>query len=514
MRNGAYTVELQFAEIGFVDSSVGRRLFDVYIQGNLVLQDFNIQKAANGSYKAFIQNFPANVSNNILDIHFFWAGKGTCCIPNGYEDYGPLVSAVHVYSGFSLAEDVNGHRSNKTAIIASVCAGAAILFVFGLCLFSRRKWKQKFAHRPLDGKDLVSFEGTPMFYSYTDLRSATNNFHPDNKLGQGGFGAVYKGVLQDGSFVAIKELSAGSMQGQEEFMNEVNLITGVQHRNLVKLKGCCLEGDQPVLVYEYLENRSLDKILFEPCDTIFLDWPTRFNIIVGIARGLAYLHEESQTRIIHRDIKASNILLDTKLQPKIADFGLARLFVEDTSHITTRVAGTRGYMAPEYAYRGKLTVKADVYSFGIVVLEIVSGRKNTDSKACEEQEYLVDWTWNLHEQGCLLDLPDSRLNKDYKEDEVLRVIHVAMLCVLPVAHMRPSMSRAISMLVGDVEVGALPVKPDYLGEPGMASKNQGPFNSGASTGMSSVTEARSSQSHSVASQASVYSAPSSAVSSR
>ncbi|KAI5071991.1 hypothetical protein GOP47_0012097 [Adiantum capillus-veneris] len=506
MRNGAYTIAIQFSEIGFGDDTVGRRLFDVYVQGTLVLKDFDIQKSANGSFRALALEFPTNVSNNVLDVHFFWAGKGTCCIPSGSpQDYGPLVSAIRVYSGSSFTEDGSSDSSKKTAIIVSACLGAAILLVICFFLILRRKWRWgRAANQAVDpSKEYISFEGAPMLYSYNEIRKATNNFHPDNKLGQGGFGSVYKGLLEDGSCIAIKELAAGSLQGKEEFMNEVTLISGVQHRNLVKLKGCCLDGGQPVLVYEYLENRSLDKILFESHGTIFLEWPTRFNIILGIARGLAYLHEESQTRIIHRDIKASNILLDVKLGPKIADFGLARLFVEDTSHVTTRIAGTQGYMAPEYAFRGKLTVKADVYSFGVLVLEIVSGRKNINIKASEEQEFLVDWAWNLCGQGHLLDLVDPRLKKEYQEDEMIRTIHVALLCVLPEAQTRPTITRAISMLLGDVKVSELPSKPNYWGESRRGtSASKDVSSSSAST--STTAQTTSSQSHSASSQSSVY----------
>ncbi|MCO5547779.1 hypothetical protein L7F22_001231 [Adiantum nelumboides] len=504
MRNGAYTVEIQFSEIGFGDGTVGRRLFDVYIQGTMVLKDFNIQKSANGSFRARVQNFSAYISHNLLDVHFFWAGKGTCCIPSGSpQDYGPLVSAIHVYSGSSPAKGDSSHSSKKPAVIVGACLGAAVLILLAISflLFSRRKRSQRrSAKSPFDPrKDFVSFEGAPSVYSYTQIRNATDNFHPENKLGQGGFGSVYKGLLEDGSCVAIKELAAGSLQGQEEFMNEVSLISGVQHKNLVKLKGCCLDGGQPVLVYEYLENKSLDKILFESHETIFLDWPTRFDIVIGIARGLVYLHEESQTRIIHRDIKASNVLLDAKLMPKIADFGLARLFIEDTSHVTTRVAGTRGYMAPEYAFRGKLTVKADVYSFGVLVLEIVSGRKNFNTKAAENEEFLIDWAWNLHEQGRLLDLVDPRLKREFQEDESLRMIHVALLCVLPEAQMRPTMTRAVSMLLGDVKIAELPSKPNYWGESWKGSAST----STASTS-TSTAQTVSSQSHSAASHCSAY----------
>ncbi|KAH8942670.1 hypothetical protein BDL97_13G005100 [Sphagnum fallax] len=193
------------------------------------------------------------------------------------------------------------------------------------------------AYGPAPAPEILKIEGKPTVYSYSVLKTATRNFHQGSKLGEGGFGAVYKGVLPDGTEVAVKQLSVSSRQGKEEFLNEVMLITGVQHRNLVKLRGCCLKGDERLLVYEFLENRSLHQALFDETRVLKLDWPTRLKILVGTARGLAYLHEGCSTRIIHRDIKASNILLDRDLNPKIADFGLARLFQDNQSH---RVFGT------------------------------------------------------------------------------------------------------------------------------------------------------------------------------
>lgn len=379
-------------------------------------------------------------------------------------------------------------KGSLVAIILCICAGVSIVLVFGISIFVRRSRRNNINTftSETNTQECISFQGTPVMYSYNDLRIATNNFHPNNKLGVGGFGSVFKGILRDGSIVAIKELSAGSKQGNREFMNEVNLITGVQHRNLVKLRGCCLEGDQRLVVYEFLENRSLDKILFDPHEASVLSWPTRFNIIIGTARGLAYLHEESQARIIHRDIKASNILLDNRLQPKIADFGLARIFVDDASHVSTGVAGTIGYLAPEYAFRGQLTEKADIYSFGVVVLEVISGQKNTNAKLSAEQEFLLDWTWHLYENNRLLDLPDPQLKGEYGEEEMLRVILVALLCVQATASTRPTMTRVVMMLLGDVEIGTMPSKPSFLGELGRPSqKDASACSSTTSTTMSS-----------------------------
>ncbi|XP_057825308.2 cysteine-rich receptor-like protein kinase 43 [Cryptomeria japonica] len=214
-------------------------------------------------------------------------------------------------------------------------------------------------------------------FNLENIKAPTHNFHDDNKLGEGGFGTVYKCTMSNGIQIAVKKLSVQSLQGMEQFLNEVKLIEKIQHHYLVNLLGCCIEGSERLLVYEFLPNKSLEKILFHPQRSKELDWHKRLNIIHGVARGLLYLHEDSQLPIIHRDIKASNILLDEKMEPKISDFGLARLFCRDETHINTlRVAGTLGYMAPEYVVRGQLSIKVDVYSFGVVILEIVCGRKN------------------------------------------------------------------------------------------------------------------------------------------
>ncbi|KAH9302277.1 hypothetical protein KI387_013860, partial [Taxus chinensis] len=230
-------------------------------------------------------------------------------------------------------------------------------------------------------------------FSLEVLAEATKHFHDNNKLGEGGFGTVYKGITRDGKEIAVKKLSARSTQGKREFMNEVKLVANIQHRNLVKLVGCCGEGGERLLVYEYLPNKSLNAFLFDSEKSRLLDWQKRHNIIVGIVRGLLYLHEDSKLRIIHRDIKASNILLDEQLNPKIADFGLARLFTDNETQNQSKIAGTYGYMAPEYAMRGQLSVKADVYSFGVLLLEIVNGRKNTDLNLQGENQSLSLLEW-------------------------------------------------------------------------------------------------------------------------
>ncbi|KAI7745714.1 hypothetical protein M8C21_022191, partial [Ambrosia artemisiifolia] len=306
----------------------------------------------------------------------------------------------------------------------------------------------------------LGIDARPDTFSYGDLRDATDDFSPANKLGEGGFGPVYKGTLDDGRVIAVKQLSVASHQGKTQFITEIATISAVQHRNLVKLYGCCIEREKRLLVYEYLENNSLDQALFGD-NRLSLNWATRFEICLGIARGLAYLHEESRIRIIHRDVKASNVLLDSELNPKISDFGLAKLYDDKKTHLSTRVAGTFGYLAPEYAMRGHLTEKADVFGFGVVALEIVSGRPNSGPTLEDEKMYLLEWAWNLHEANNEVELVDEQLS-EFDENEVKRVTKIALLCTQTSPTQRPSMSRVVAMLSGDMETRGVITRPGYL----------------------------------------------------
>ncbi|KAG2677674.1 hypothetical protein I3760_12G108400 [Carya illinoinensis] len=450
--SGNYRVRLHFAEIVFTDdetySSLGRRIFDVYIQGKRVLKDFDIVKAAGGVRKPYIQSFNVVVrTNSTLEIRFYWAGKGTTDIPTKGE-YGPLISAITVDS------DDEPSSLPRGAVVGIIIAGVFVIILFIVAILW---WKGCLGERSsaiehdLRGLDLKT--GT---FTLRQIKTATNSFDVANKIGEGGFGSVYKGLLSDGTMMAVKQLSSKSNQGNREFLNEIGMISALQHPHLVKLYGCCVEGNQLLLVYEYMEKNSLARALFGPEDyQLQLDWPIRHRICVGIARGLAYLHEESRLKIVHRDIKATNVLLDKNFNPKISDFGLAKLNDQDNTHISTRIAGTYGYMAPEYAMRGYLTDKADVYSFGIVALEIVSGKSNTSHRLMEESLHLLDWALILKEKGNLLDLVDPRLGSNYRKEEVMRVIKVALLCTNVSASTRPTMSSAVSMLEGGVVIPEL-----------------------------------------------------------
>ncbi|PQP96912.1 putative leucine-rich repeat receptor-like serine/threonine-protein kinase [Prunus yedoensis var. nudiflora] len=469
LANGKYTVNLHFAETVFTNGqtykSLGRRIFDVYIQGRLVQEDFNIVDAAGGISTVVIMNHTTAVTSGTLEIRFYWAGKGTTGIPfRGV--YGPLISAISAdpadFEAPTLPPPEVASSTSPGGIVGAVVGIVAggvfiiLILVFGILWRRGLLGQQNTLEDDLKGVDLQTGK-----FTFRQLKDATNNFDKANKIGEGGFGSVYKGLLSDGTVIAVKQLSSKSKQGNREFVNEIGMISALQHPHLVKLHGCCIEGNQLLLVYEYMENNNLARALFGPEESqLKLDWPTRHKICVGIARGLAYLHEESRLKVVHRDIKATNVLLDKNLTPKISDFGLAKLDEEDKTHISTRIAGTYGYMAPEYAMRGYLTDKADVYSFGILVLEIASGRNNTGYRSEEESLYLLDWAHLLKEQGNLMDLVDPRLGSDFNKEEMMRTINVALLCCNATSTIRPTMSSVVSMLEGRAAVQILVSDPN------------------------------------------------------
>ncbi|CAN6443546.1 unnamed protein product [Victoria cruziana] len=466
LQNGIYNVSLHFAEIVFTEdetaSSLGKRVFDVSIQGNLVLKDFNIEEQAGGPGRALIRSFNASVASNTLEIQFYWAGKGTISIPNRGV-YGPLVSAISVTPNFKPEIDRDsGLKVPVIAVVMIVISGCIILFLV-LVILRMKGW---LGGVPEDKELRGRLEQQTGYFTLKQLKSATKNFDAANKIGEGGFGPVYKGVLPDGVVIAVKVLSSKSKQGNREFVNEIGMISALQHPNLVKLLGCCIEGNQLMLVYEYMENNSLANALFGSEEgRLKLDWRTRCKICIGIARGLAYLHEESRLRVVHRDIKATNVLLDKDLNAKISDFGLAKLEEEGKTHISTRIAGTIGYMAPEYAMRGYLTDKADIYSFGVVAMEIVSGKSNTNYRPKDECVYLLDWAYVLQEKGSLLDLVDPSLGTNYSKEEALRMLKVSLICTSPSPTLRPSMSTVVSMLEGRAAVHEpAPVSGVYLSD--------------------------------------------------
>ncbi|KAK2976261.1 hypothetical protein RJ640_000798, partial [Escallonia rubra] len=301
----------------------------------------------------------------------------------------------------------------------------------------------------------------PLF-DFDTIVLATDNFSVANKLGQGGFGCVHKGMLVEGQAIAVKRLSKNSDQGTNEFKNEVRFIARLQHRNLVRLLGCCIDMEEKMLIYEYMEHKSLDSLLFNKEKSSLLNWQRRFNIICGTARGLLYLHQDSRFRIIHRDLKPSNILLDKELNPKISDFGMARIFGGDqTESNTKRVVGTYGYMAPEYAMDGIFSVKSDVFSFGVLVLEIVCGKKNRGFYYTDYQLNLLGHVWKLWRESNGLALMDSSIDGAYSTEVVLRCIQVGLLCVQEQADDRPTMSTVVLMLSSENATLPQPKHPGF-----------------------------------------------------
>ncbi|KAH0699830.1 hypothetical protein KY284_014045 [Solanum tuberosum] len=318
-------------------------------------------------------------------------------------------------------------------------------------------------------------------YRFDMLANATDSFHPASKLGQGGFGPVYKGQLPDGQEIAVKRLSQSSGQGLQEFMNEVVVISRLQHRNLVRLLGCCTERGEKMLIYDFMPNRSLDAYLFGSHQEKFLDWSKRAIIIEGTGRGLLYLHRDSRLRIIHRDLKASNILLDEYLNPKISDFGMARIFGGNQDQANTiRVVGTYGYMAPEYAMYGRFSEKSDVYSFGVLILEIVSGRKNSSFYDDEDELTLLAYAWKLWNENNIIKLIDPKIFDSSFEKQMVRCVHIGLLCVQEYAEDRPNVSTVLSMLTSDITELPTPKQPAFTGGHAspqqVSSKSQGSVN--------------------------------------
>ncbi|RVW68686.1 G-type lectin S-receptor-like serine/threonine-protein kinase [Vitis vinifera] len=346
----------------------------------------------------------------------------------------------------------------RWVIVSTVSIAGMILLSLVVTLYLLKKRLKRKGTTELNNEGAETNERQedlelPLFHLDTIL-NATHNFSRNNKLGEGGFGPVYKGMLQDGKEIAVKRLSKESNQGLDEFKNEVIYISKLQHRNLVKLLGCCIHGEEKMLIYEYMPNKSLNFFIFDGIQSMVLDWPKRFVIINGIARGLLYLHQDSRLRIIHRDLKADNVLLDNEMNPRISDFGMARSFGgNETIARTKRVVGTYGYMSPEYAIDGVYSVKSDVFSFGVLVLEIISGKRNRGFNHPDHDLNLLGHAWTLYMEGTPLELIDASVGYTYNQSEVLRALNVGLLCVQRHPDDRPNMSSVVLMLSSE---GALP----------------------------------------------------------
>nr|CAB3458265.1 unnamed protein product [Digitaria exilis] len=416
-------------------------------------------------------------SSLLIDIRHFASG--------GQDLYVRLAAS-------DLPSDGDGSRKKNIVVAVFVSLSALLLFGLGGFFiwnkFFRNKGRSQSTQRfnsfdssipltPVQDRNLEDESGqnndlNVTLFDMATIAFSTDNFATSNKLGEGGFGTVYKGELEGGQTVAVKRLSKFSTQGLDEFKNEVMLIAKLQHVNLVRLLGCCIHGEERILVYEYMENKSLDKFIFDKgrsAASAQLNWSKRLDIILGIARGLLYLHQDSRYKVIHRDLKAGNILLDKDMNPKISDFGVARIFGDDTDSHTRKVVGTYGYMSPEYAMDGVFSVKSDVFSFGVLVLEIVSGRKNRGMYS-GEQTSLLSHAWKLWREGNAVALLDEAVaGGDHRGSEVLRCVQVALLCVQERPDDRPHMAAVLLALGNPGAALPQPRHPGFCTDRGSTS---------------------------------------------
>ncbi|XP_042977077.1 G-type lectin S-receptor-like serine/threonine-protein kinase At4g03230 isoform X3 [Carya illinoinensis] len=414
--------------------------------------------------------------------NFLWDGSNLNC-----TKVGNFPKSLEEPSKEPSKDQPSTRKIRLTLIVALLLACVTAVACIIIYMWIRKRVKRQVirsdrrdrALRPLDSErhviDLIDSiepmeedgEGIEVpFFDLGSILAATNNFSDTNKLGQGGYGPVYMVIVEakiGGQEIAVKRLLSVSGQGLQEFKNEVVLISKLQHRNLVRLRGYCIKGDEKILLYEYMPNKSLDLFIFDQNLSMLLDWKIRFNIILGIARGLLYLHQDSRLRIIHRDLKTSNILLDKEMNPKISDFGLARIVAgKDTGDNTTRVAGTYGYMAPEYALDGLFSVKSDVYSFGVILLEIISGKKNTGFYRSEEAMSLIAYAWRLWVENKMLDLMDQNLHESCDVDQLVKCVNIAFLCVQEDPSDRPTISNIVTMLDSETAIVPTPKQPAFI----------------------------------------------------
>ncbi|XP_030954032.1 cysteine-rich receptor-like protein kinase 10 isoform X1 [Quercus lobata] len=364
----------------------------------------------------------------------------------------------------------NNARPNWRLLVIILTTTATIALLLCLLVYYLRMRKLRSIAKKLESKanniaaagDSDSNIPNLQVFSLADIEAATNKFSFENKVGEGGYGPVYKGVLPNGKEIAVKKLSKTSTQGFEEFKNEVMLTAKLQHVNLVRVLGFCIESDEQMLIYEYMPNKSLDFYLFDPIRRELLDWKKRIDIIEGVTQGLLYLQEYSRMIIIHRDLKSSNILLDEEMKPKISDFGMARIFKKDEHEANTnRIVGTYGYIPPEYAQKGVYSTKSDVYSFGVLLLQIISGKRTAFYHGLDEHVNLLEYAYELWKEGKGMEFKDPTLDDTTSSCKLIRCMQIALLCVQENAIDRPSMLEVSSMLKNETIVVTKPKKPAF-----------------------------------------------------
>ncbi|XP_020420794.1 probable LRR receptor-like serine/threonine-protein kinase At1g53420 isoform X3 [Prunus persica] len=441
LQKGKYNVTLHFAEIVFKEkesySILKRRVFDVYIQENRVLMNFDIAKEAKGPDEPQTKYFIADVSDSVLEISFYWAGKG--CADDPPTLNGPLISAISITP---VPQRSALWRKLKKALIITLPSSVVVLLLL-LAFMWKIGWLGK--------RELSEIQiGQDKHVTLQELIGATRKFSSKMEIGRGHFGRVYKAELEGGqTTVAVKRLSTNSKEKVEELLNEFYALKSLRHENLVQLLDAYFGEGLHLLIYEYMPNLSIADAFFGSKSRLKFNWENRFNICLGIARGLDHLHEHPRLKMVHRDIKAENILLDGALNAKISDFGMASLYTEEEQLMIIKVEAPNGHMAPEYVVQGFVTSKVDVYSFGVLILEIVSGKKNAGYKFNHESEYLLDMAYVAYKNGSLVDLVDKNLSGNYDAKQAITILTLAVMCTNISPTLRPRMADVVSILVGE-----------------------------------------------------------------
>ncbi|XP_056173190.1 G-type lectin S-receptor-like serine/threonine-protein kinase At4g27290 [Syzygium oleosum] len=436
-------------------------LIDFWVNKNMSLEECKMECLKNCSCNAYANSDVRGGGSGCL----MWFGNLF-----DIRESEQVNNEHHIYIRLPASELDSIHSPVNKKILLTVTVASVIcgLLIAGIALSVMRKSRIRRRGLQSQKEDI----DLPLF-DFSTIADATGHFSQTNMIGAGGFGSVYKGNLSTGQEIAVKRLSRSSRQGLEEFMNEVLLIAKLQHRNLVGLLGYCIEGEERMLIYEYMPNKSLDYFIFDDDRSFLLAWKSRFDIALGIARGLLYLHQDSKLQVIHRDLKASNILLDADLNPKISDFGLAKIFAgHEREARTKRIIGTYGYMSPEYAYDGKFSVKSDVFSLGVILLEIVSGKRNRGFCHPDHEHNLLGHAWLLWSAGRSLELLHESLCDSFIASQVERCIQVGLVCVQKCPGDRPTMCSVIFMLANEEAILPQPKQPGFFKERGPSSTEE------------------------------------------